>query len=91
MLGHSYFSRSVCGASRTRGKCFAPNAVPLSHGLEGIGRPPIQLLILFKQHNRDHLEIQTHSEISRSAICNDDNSDSGEDHEQQKCLLRSDV
>jgi hypothetical protein len=41
------------------GKWFAPNAFPLSHGLEGIGRPLIQLLLLFKQHNKEKPQIQT--------------------------------
>jgi hypothetical protein len=50
------------------GKWFAPNALSLSHSLEGIGRPLIQLL--FCLNNRNHPQIQTHSEISRSAISN---------------------
>ena len=39
-----------------------------SHGLKGTRIPLAQLLLLFNKYNRDHLQIQTHSEISRSAI-----------------------
>jgi hypothetical protein len=111
-VGPLHLSRSVYGASHTMGKWFAPNAVLLSHSLEGIGRPLIQLLLLFKQHNRNHPQIQTNSEISKSAISNKavptqvrisctkssgkltfskDDSDSGDDHEQQECRLRSNI
>jgi hypothetical protein len=52
-------------------KFFAPNAVRRSHGLEGTKRPLIQLLLLFNRHKRYHLQIQTHSEIPRFAVCNE--------------------
>jgi hypothetical protein len=53
------------------GKWFAPNAVRRSHDLGGIKRPLIRLLRLLNKHNRDHLQIQKHSEMSRFAICNE--------------------
>jgi len=52
-------------------KWFIPNAIHRSHGLEGTNRPLLRLLLLFHQHNRDRLQIETYSEISRSAICNE--------------------
>ena len=50
-------------------KFFAPNAVRRSHGLEGTKRPIIRLLLLFNKHKIYHLQIQTHSEITRFAVC----------------------
>jgi hypothetical protein len=52
-------------------KWYAPNAVRHSHGLEETKRPLIQLLLVFYEHNRDQLQIQTHSEMSWFAICNE--------------------
>jgi len=46
-----------------------PFAVPMLLG--GTKRPLIGLLRLFNKHNRDHIQIQIHSEMSRFAICND--------------------
>jgi hypothetical protein len=53
------------------GKWFMPNAVRRSHSSKGTKRPLIRLLLLFNKHNWEQLEIQTDSEISRFAICND--------------------
>jgi hypothetical protein len=55
----------MCEAFHMIGKWFASNAVRLSHGLEGTRR------ILIRKHNRNHLQIQTHSEIYGTAICNE--------------------
>jgi hypothetical protein len=61
----------TCEASYRIGKWFTPNAVHHSHGLERIKRPLIQLLPLFNKHNRDRLQIRTHSEIYRFGTCNE--------------------
>jgi hypothetical protein len=53
------------------GKWFAPTAVRPTYVLEGTKRPLILLLLSFNKHNRYHLQFQTNSEISSSAICND--------------------
>jgi hypothetical protein len=53
------------------GKIFAAYSVRRSHGREGTKRQIIRLLLLFKLLNRDKLQIQTHSEISRFSICNE--------------------
>jgi len=51
------------------------NAIHHSCYLEGTKRPLIWLLLLFNKHRKDHLQIQTHSEmhevsdISRFTIC----------------------
>ena len=54
-------------ASHRMGKWFAPNAVRRSRGMEGTKRPVIRVLLLFHKHKRNHLQIQTHSEMSRFA------------------------
>jgi hypothetical protein len=53
------------------GNWFAPNVGRFSNSLEGTESPRIRLSLSFHKHNRDQLQIQTHSEISRFAICND--------------------
>jgi len=57
----------VFEASHRMGKWFAPNSVRRSYGMEGTKRPLIRLLLLFQNHKRNHLPIQTHSEMSRFA------------------------
>jgi hypothetical protein len=67
------------------GKWLAPNAPHCSHCLEETKRPLIQLIRLFNKHNRDHLQIQTHSEEVHvpkpleKLTFSDDNSDSDEE------------
>jgi hypothetical protein len=50
-------------ATHTMGKWFVQNAIHHSYGLEGPKRPLIWLLFMFNKHRRDHLQIQTHSEM----------------------------
>jgi hypothetical protein len=59
----------TCAAFHRMGKWFASNAFHHSHVLEGTKRPLIRLLLLFNKHNREHLQIQTHSKVSSSATC----------------------
>lgn len=60
-----------CEASHMMGKRFAPNAVRNSNVLERTKRLLIPLLPLFNKLKRAHFQIQTHSGISRYAICNE--------------------
>jgi hypothetical protein len=65
------FAVNACEASHGVGTSFAPNAVSRSHGLQITTIPLIRLLLLFNKHNKDRLQIQTHSEISKFSICNE--------------------
>jgi len=64
-------------ATHTMGKWFVLNAIHHSCGLDGTKRPLTWLLLLFNKHRKDHLQIQTHSEmhkvseISRFSTCSE--------------------
>jgi hypothetical protein len=50
------------------GKCFAPYAVHRSSGLE-VPKDAHPIVTLVEKQNRDHLQIQTHTEKYRFSIC----------------------
>jgi len=62
---------NVCEPSYGIGTWVMPNPVHHSHGLEWTKKQLIWLLLLFNKHNRDHIQNQTHSEISRYGTCNE--------------------
>jgi hypothetical protein len=68
-LGPSHLLCKVCEASHGMGKWFALNALRHPHGLQGTERPLIRLLLLLNKHRGDHLQIPSHSQISRFVIC----------------------
>jgi hypothetical protein len=68
-LGPSHLLYNVCEASHGMGKWFALNALRHPHILRGTKRPLIRLLLLLNKHSGDHLQIQSHSQISGFVIC----------------------
>ena len=60
-----YLLCNVYDTSHKMSKWFALNAVRRSHIFRGNQKTNHPILFLFSKHNRNHLQIQTHSEVSR--------------------------
>lgn len=69
-LGPLYFLCNLCEASHrmgkmVRAKCLSP------FSCFGGNEKPTRPIVTFVNHSRDHLQIQTHCEVSRFAVSNE--------------------